>query len=186
MKQPQALSEILTSSARSTDGDISEDELQLKVSRYLERWFYVKREVWSTDHENRIDLVIIHKTDVEKKYPIGIEIKLTGKKTGKGLALWLKQASKYTEKRFNGYGRCMIITCPQISNWYLREGDKMTNHDVDEMEAQNNVGTFIGQFGIGELQKIGEKRMQIVFKGLIIWESQYGELRIENYKRFFK
>lgn len=89
---------------------------------FLKKYFIVASEVWSKCGNRRIDLVLVHKTDIEKKYPIGVEIKVDEKKRGKDLAMWLKQASLYSTLEFNGFGKCLIVAYPQVSGLYLREG----------------------------------------------------------------
>lgn len=160
----------------------NEKQLQDKLEVWFSRYFSVYREVWDVTGKYRIDLVLIHKTDVNRNYPIGIEVKLTAKKRGKDLALWLKQSSNYADQNFSDFGKCLIATCPQISVFYLREGERMTQHDTT-MPQHNNIGTFIGQFNIGEVQKIDNKHCRIVYKGSIIWDSISDELRFNNYER---
>lgn len=164
-----------------------EDEavMQLRTGKWFSKFFTVWYEVWDIIHKYRIDLIIIHKSDMDRKYPIGIEVKLTGKKRGKDLAMWLKQASNYADQNFIGFGKCLIATCPQISDFYLREGDRMSKHEGQTMYA-NNVGTFIGQFNVGEVQKIDDKDFRIVLKGQVIWDSIYNELHTNNYERLCK
>lgn len=167
--------------------DIPEPELQIKMEKYLSKYFGVYPQVWSTDGTSRIDIVVIHKSDDIKKYPIGIEIKTVSKKRGKDLADWLKQATRYTTKDFIGFGKCLIITCPQVSGYYLREGEYMHQHETNEGYGQaNNVSTFLGQFSIGEFQKYFKNNKpyyRIVFSGQVIWESRYDSFRINNYER---
>lgn len=59
--------------------DISEKELQRRIAEYMQKWFSVETEVWSDDHKKRIDLVMIHKSDTVRIFPIGIEIKQDAK-----------------------------------------------------------------------------------------------------------
>lgn len=163
---------------------LSEKELHDKIARYLSKFFTVTNEVKSTDGKRRIDMIIIHFTDEEMKYPVGIEIKINDKKRGKDLANWLKQASDYTTKEFKGFGKCLIVTCPQVSDYYLKEGELMNQHETPTDCGQaNNIGTFIGQFGIGEMQKYDDKYFRIVFKGQIIWDSKYNNFNKANYDR---
>jgi len=135
-------------------------------------------------------LVIIHRSDVDKKYPIGIEIKKDDKKRGKQLACWLKQATIYSEKEFKGYGKCMIITCPQVSGYYLREGEFMNQHDFEEgYEHDNNIATFLSEFNIGEFQKYTRNSVtlgRIAYKGQIIWDRKEDSFRPHNYSRLCK
>ena len=69
---------------------------------------------------------------------------------------------------------------------YLREGTRMSEHESSRGFPQhNNVGTFIGQFGIGELQKYAKnKQVRVVYRGLIIWDSRDDVLQKSNYDRF--
>jgi hypothetical protein len=163
---------------------LSEDVLHKKIAVYLSKYFKVTNEVKSTDKKRRIDMVIIHLTDTEMKYPIGIEVKINDKKRGKDLANWLKQASDYATKEFIGFGKCLIVTCPQVSGYYLREGELMNQHETESGCGQaNNIGTFLSQFGVGEMQKEDGKYFRIVFKGQTIWESKYNRFNFANYDR---
>ena len=54
---------------------MEEAELVNKVRKYLNKYFYTELEVWSTDNKKRIDMIVIHKSDTQNKYPIGIEFK---------------------------------------------------------------------------------------------------------------
>jgi len=169
----------------------SEKVLHEKMIRFLKRYFYVFSEVWSDDKTSRIDLVILHHSDKERKYPIGIEIKVKEKKTGRSLADWLRQAIRYTENTFKGFGKCLIITCPQISGYYLKEGSEMHQHEDEKgCREDHNASTFLGQFKIGEFQKyIGKfdkQYMRIVYKGSIIWDMKDNILRMHNYERLCK
>ena len=171
----------------NVNNDEPEHELQERMIKYLGKYFFVEDEVWSTDGEKRIDIIVVHKKDLDKKYPIGIEIKRIAKKRGKDLAEWLKQSSVYSSKLWVNYGKCLIVTCPQVSGYYLREGELMSLHETDEgFSKDNNVSTFLGQFGIGEFQKyarLSKVLYRIVFKGQIIWDQNMDSLRTNNYDR---
>lgn len=166
-----------------------EHELQIKLVTWLSRFFKVETEVGSKDGKSRIDIAMIHISDIEGKYPIGIEIKTDTKKTGSTLGGWLHQAISYTEQEFNGYGRLMIVTYPQITGRCLAEGDLMSQHNVYEHGShacQNNVNTFIAQFNIGELQKYRFNQIEyarIVFNSKAVWNSR-GDLFKPNFYLF--
>jgi hypothetical protein len=172
------------------NNNITESDLKIKMINYLTPFFLVEQEVWSTDNKKRIDLVIVHKSDLNKKYPIGIEIKKDDKKRGKQLALWLKQASVYSEKEFKGYGKCLITTCPQVSGFYLREGEFMNQHEFENGVSQdNNIATFLSEFNIGEFQKYTRNSVtlyRIAYKGQIIWDRHENSFRTHNYERLCK
>lgn len=170
---------------------MSEKELQLRMVKYLKKYFFVDTEVYSSDNSKRIDIAMVHKSDIRREYPIGIEIKINEKKRGKDLANWIKQASLYSEKLFKNYGKCLIVTCPQITFNYLNEGSIMHQHTFkDDNSYQNNICTFLGQFNIGEFQKyeyhFKKIKYRIVYKGAIIWDEKDNILRINNYERLVK
>jgi hypothetical protein len=167
---------------------VNEKELQQKIATFLSKYFYVEQEVWSSDHKCRIDIVLVHRSDVKKEYPIGIEIKTDDKKTGSSLGQWLQQANNYTHQIFNGYGQLMIITFPQISGKCLEEGELMSKHDIwshDCMGCHHNVNTFLGQFHIGELQKYkyrDEKTyLRITYNSKSVWDNRTNEFKEQNY-----
>jgi hypothetical protein len=164
-----------------------EKDLQDKITLYLSRYFEIEKEVWSEDRKSRIDIVMIHKIDITKQYPIGIEIKTDSKKTGSSLGAWLQQAITYTLKSFIKYGKLMIITYPQISSKCMDEGSLMSKHDVngyDTLAHQHNVNTFLGHFNLGELQKYRRGTHQfcrVVFNGKLIWDEYKDQFRTNNY-----
>lgn len=167
--------------------NVAEKELQNKIASFLSSYFTVEKEVWSTDHRCRIDIVMVHKSDIARIYPMGIEIKTDDKKTGSSLGQWLHQAHTYTEKDFINYGKLMVITYPQISGKCLAEGMLMHPHNVYEsgdLACQHNVNTFLGQFNIGELQryKHNEKEyLRIVYNSRLVWDHRRDQLRTSNY-----
>lgn len=176
---------------------MTEDKLQERIANFLTNWFSVEREVWSDDGKSRIDIIITHKSDKVHKYPIGVEVKLTEKKRGMDLAKWLQQAHRYSNVTFQGYGKILVITAPQITGYYLNEGMNMTQHDPFEsssVSCSNNVNTFIGGFNIGELQKYTrvdyktkkEKTyLRIVYKSFLIWDQRTDDFRTHNIDRLW-
>jgi hypothetical protein len=164
-----------------------EKELQDKMAIFLAKYFYVEKEVWSTDGKCRIDIAMIHHSDKDRIYPIGIEIKTDDKKTGSCLGQWLHQANGYTLKEFINFGKLMVITYPQISGQCLDEGKLMHPHNVYEkgdLACQHNVNTFLGQFNLGELQKYKYKDvtyLRIVFNSRMVWDHRKDDFRVHNY-----
>lgn len=183
MYEPVRISEI-------SEPDIPEAILHQRMINYMSKWFNVYSEVWSKSKNKRIDLIVVHKSDERKYFPVGIEIKTTSKKCGKELAAWLSQASEYSLNEFPPFGKCLVVTCPQVSDYYLREGERMSQHKADDlMGYQNNISTFLGQFGVGEFQKYyrsERKYFRIVFKGSLIWDSYRDDFRTDNYLRICK
>jgi hypothetical protein len=172
---------------------ITEKELQSRIARYLKKWFDVEEEVWSISRTHRIDIAMIHKSDTLKLYPMGIEIKTFDKKTGADAGKWLKQASRYSELEFIGYGKMLIIVAPQFSENVFSEGKLMHKHIENESAGQaHNVSTFLGQFSLGEFQRYNfenhyvhaiERKSRIVYNGLIIWDEKRDTFRPQNIHR---
>ena len=171
---------------------MTEREIQHALNKRMSRYFEVFEEVCSNDKKSRIDIVMIHKTDIGRECPIGIEVKTGAKKTGNKIGAWLKQSSTYSEKDFINYGKLMICTYPQITGIYLREGTEMSQHDPEgspNESLQNNVNTFLGSFKIGELQyyyRDSMKYYRIVFNGKLIWDEYRNIFKSKNYKRYGK
>jgi len=174
-----------------TDKKITEAQLQDSLTKYLSRYFDVRNEVWSMDHKKRIDIAMIHKSDIEREYPIGIEIKTFDKKTGSDAGKWLKQAQGYSQLYFEGYGKMMVVIAPQFSENVFSEGILMHKHIFEgSASPDHNVTTFLGQFSIGEFQRYDYKHYRtgrknrlsrVVFNGKIIWDERDDQLRINNY-----
>ena len=168
---------------------LNEDELQRKIKDYLSTWFDVEREVRSTKRK-RIDLVCVHKSDKEKKYPFGIEVKVDKKKRGKDIANWFKQACYYTREDFVGYGRCIIITAPPVSGYYLEEGLRMNKHELGGRlgHCHHNVSTFLGQFGIGEMQRCNSWQgtgYVFAYNGSVFWNSLTDNLNVNMIEKLW-
>ena len=170
---------------------MTEKELQAIIAKYLSRYFYVEQEVWSVNYKKRIDIAMVHRLDIEKDYPIGIEIKTFDKKTGSDAGKWLKQSQTYSELDFVGYGKMLIIIAPQFSGNVFLEGTLMSQHMQDGYPGSaHNVSTFLGQFNLGEFQtyyrinyKTSEKKKyaRVVYNGQIIWNEHDNRLRTNNY-----
>jgi hypothetical protein len=172
---------------------MDEKQLQLRIWKYLIRYFNVKMEVWSRDHTKRIDIAMVHKSDTKREYPIGIEIKTFDKKTGSDAGKWLFQAQSYSNLEFEGYNKMLIVVAPQFSGNVFLEGKLMHQHIIDGDPSQDhNVSTFLGQFNIGEFQRYNyvdhinreTKRLaRIVYNGLIIWDEKRDSFRPNNFRR---
>jgi len=170
---------------------MAEIDIQRNLEKFLSAYFEIRHEVWDIMATSRIDIMLVHKSDTEKKYPIGIEVKIDEKKRGASLAKWIKQSSRYSGVSWRGYGKALIVTYPQISELYLKEGELMNKHvSNDEATQGHNVATFLSMFGIGELQKYrnwdNTQLCRIVYKGQRIWDMKDDVLRINNYKNLVK
>lgn len=170
---------------------MTEAELQNRIAGFLSKYFKVEMEVWSVCHKKRIDIAMVHKSDIERSHPIGIEIKTFDKKTGSDAGKWLNQARTYSDLDFVGYGKMLIIVAPQFSENVFSEGLLMHKHISNGSATQDyNVSTFLGQFNIGEFQRynfenhnIKHRYSRIVFNGLLIWDERNDTFRPQNIKR---
>ena len=154
------------------DKKSEETEIKIKMCEYFDKWFYTSREVYTktNDKRNFIDILLYHHSDLNKEYPIGIEVKLTDKKGGSELGKWQKQSQRYSESDKNII-KPLIIVWPQFSGLYLEEGSKVSKHNVFEQSFystnyelhqphQHNVNSHIFKTsGIGELQKFNLKNV---------------------------
>jgi hypothetical protein len=168
---------------------IAEKELQKNIAIYLSSWFYVYPEITSDCKKRRIDLIIYHQSDYKENYPIGLEIKRTASKKGAEIASWCLQASDYTKLKFIGKN-ALIFIYPQISGYYLDEGNRVTKHDIDKPGMNgyhNNVNSYLYKVhGFGELQKYHDydkrERCRLVINTNLVWDSLTpNEFNIENY-----
>jgi len=160
--------------------NIEEPDLEDMLEKCLSRWFNVERQVWSENKKSRIDIVAVHKSDFFKEYPFGIEVKDTKKKRGLDVALWFLQALRYKKENFSGYGKCIILICPPISGHYFDEGPYVNSHGG--CAPHNNVSTFLGHFGIGELQKYnhyGKEGLLFAYNSSTLWRSHDDNLNVK-------
>lgn len=159
--------------------NIPESHLQGRLILYFSKWFNVDFEVRSLCGTKRIDIVMYHNTDKFRQFPIGIEIKKTNIKRGSDIGQWCNQASEYTKLYFHEK-RCYIFIVPQISGWYINEGERVKQHDVHAhgyLGAHNNINSFLYKsFGFGEIQKYlgrAENHLRLVMNTNLIWQSEY-------------
>lgn len=156
---------------------LTESDLQDRLINYFSKWFHVEFEITSTCSTRRIDILMFHHCDNDKLYPIGIEIKKTDVKRGGEIAGWCLQAKAYTQLSFKGFTPTVFIY-PQISGWYLDEGERVSKHNVElsgSAGSHNNVNSFLYKsFGFGELQRYNAgKYCRLVINTYIIWDSAY-------------
>lgn len=157
---------------------LPEKELQGRLIKYFANYFFISSEVTSSCGKRRIDLLMHHYSDTNKQYPIGIELKKTSVKRGINIAEWCLQASEYTRLIFMNQTPLVFIA-PQISGWYLDEGERVAKHNVEKpysAGAHNNVNSYLFKaHGFGELQKFydynGIGRFRLVANTYIVWDS---------------
>lgn len=161
---------------------MGESELQDRLVTWFAKWFDVYFEERSLCGKFRIDLLLYHKSDLDRRYPIGIELKKSQIKRGTDIGAWCAQAHSYTKAMFDEKIAHVFIA-PQISGYYMEEGSKMAKHNVfaqGYLGAQHNVNSFLYRsFKIGELQKFKavwpapKDQLRLVMNCREIWSSQY-------------
>ncbi len=157
---------------------ISEAATKEQFIKYFSEWFNIRPEVTSECKAGRIDIVMYHKTDMNKEYPFGLELKRKDVKRGTELGAWMVQANGYTKLKFNNQS-LRVFVYPQISDRYLKEGSDISQHNVYEDGINGwhyNVNSFLFKaFGIGELQKYKnwkkQSRCRLVINTYPIWDS---------------
>jgi hypothetical protein len=158
---------------------ISEHDLRDRLVNYFSTWFHVDFEITSLCRTKRIDILMYHFSDTDKLFPFGIELKKTNVKRGGDIAKWCLQASCYTKLLFNER-KAIIFVVPQISGWYLDEGERVSKHNVEDPGASgchNNINSFLYKsFGFGELQKYylkDKKYCRFTINSYEVWDSRY-------------
>ena len=169
---------FMNTTDRNNYESIPEHDLRDRLVNYFSNWFEVDYEVTSLCRTKRIDLLMFHFSDTDKLFPFGIEIKKTNVKRGGDIAKWCIQANSYTKLKFNGYTPIVFVT-PQISGWYLDEGERVSKHNVElsgYMGCHNNVNSFIYKcFNLGELQQYeinNIKYLRFTINTYQIWDSR--------------
>lgn len=157
---------------------IPEHDLRDRLVNYFSTWFDVDYEVTSLCKTKRIDLLMFHHSDNDKLFPFGIELKKTNVKRGGDIAKWCIQANGYTKLIFSGVKPIIFVT-PQISGWYLDEGERVSKHNIElpgSAGCHNNVNSFLYKcFEFGELQKyyIGVKSYcRFTINSYEVWDSR--------------
>lgn len=169
---------------------------------YLDPYFTIHYEVWSTCRTKRIDAVLVSKQD--ETFKIGIEYKQNNRKQGADIGSWVLQAIAYTLLDWGRYGRLPIFVAPAISVNYFGFVDKIINtapfvfedrHDVNDLHHSFNG--FIGKFMIGELRFIHHDKKQpapmfmhtnkIIWDGRVFnWEANPQPINYINYKNLIQ
>lgn len=180
-----------TTEERDLFESLPERELQSRLIKYFANYFNVLTEVKSNCGTRRIDFILYHYSDIKKAYPVGIELKKTSKKRGSDIGEWCIQASQYTKLQFINQ-KPLIFIAPQISGWYLDEGERVSKHNVEKpysAGSHNNVNSYLYKaHGFGELQKYysynGIKKSRLVINTYIIWDQLHPTFfNIEKYKK---
>jgi len=170
----------------------SEKRIKNGLKNKMMEYFHIDEEVTSDCGEGRIDLIMVHKSDIDFKYPFGIEIKKIGNKKGCEIGRWFKQIIRYQEYTFGSHGKIIPFVFPQMSFFYFEEGDFVSKHDVfrhDYLGCHHNFSTFLGANGIGELQVYdyrGEKYYRLVYSSKKLWDSRSDELNVKELDFYFQ
>lgn len=162
-----------------------------KVCKYLQKFFYIKREVWSKCRKHRIDLVIWNKQKQDLVF--GIEVKNQVRQMrGITIGEWLIQSIQYSKCHFpfNGHvNRIPILIVPPITYTYFQEVPD--NTDVirfhEKSHEHNNVNSMIGAFKVGEIRSFKDKNgfaYKFIFRNHTCWQvRQYKEKIFEDFNR---
>jgi len=139
----------------------------------LSNYFVLKHEHQSG--KNRPDFIATCK---ETGFTAIIEVKDATVFRGSEVFDWLQQCRRYS-KHFN----YPVFVFPQISHRIFDEGVKVkTKHGQHQ---HNNVSTFLGRFGIGEISITNETQrnqfgtiekyvcIQFYHSGWVIWSNRY-------------
>ena len=168
----------MTNNDRDKFEALTELELHKRIVNYFNQWFNIQSEVTSDCKTKRVDILLFHKSDTDKLFPIAIELKKTNVKRGTDIANWCIQANGYTKLSFNKYKPVIFIT-PQISGWYLDEGERVSKHPIElpgSYGCHNNINSFLYRsFNFGELQKYYFNQIQcfrFVINTYQIWDSR--------------
>jgi hypothetical protein len=143
--------------------------------KYLSSFFYVESEKFDDTKKFRFDIILYHKTDTNKNYPLIIECKRDGRKRGVDLAQWCMQCKEYSTLLYKG-NKISVFCFPQISYYYLLEGAFISPHFLNDYVSNTNSFIFHA-FKMGELTKV--KKQNFVYmlcaNNLIFWRSDYNE-----------
>jgi hypothetical protein len=169
-----------------------EELYRSKIDMYFEKYFYIEREVWSTN-KRRIDYVLKCKVSGAL---FGVEVKHLEHMRGVDIGEYIMQAHDYAKHfwktKFNETPtKLLIFITPAISNflkqvipeslieltptWYDGKPDNTIKSEYYQSfhkstHDHSNVNSMLGVFGIGEIRKI-ENRFKFIYSNKIIWQS---------------
>lgn len=175
---------------------MSEQDYREKIDKYLVDYFYIDREVWSTDKTSRIDYVLECK---ESCVLFGLEVKDKTIRRGAQVGEYLKQALRYSDLEFDskfGVKKIPIFISPAISSIYrevvsgskrIIDGDEYWQSYHKENSKHSNVNSLIGSFNVGEIRTISEINyyyFAFIFKNKLIWRSEKYYTELPKYKPY--
>lgn len=185
----------------AVEGDIVERTLP-----FLKPYFNVYREVTSVDGHSRIDLVLVHK--LVKELISGVEAKRIDDKRGQSIGEHILQAFRYILSDFIIDGKKVTIPVallPPLSyNYLIMKDNVLVDGDVeyfsdrhDLTSEHHTVNGILGAFGVGELRKRFEPRLDSYreqlgfwFQNREIWQNKHGcqidYVHLINYSRALK
>jgi len=171
----------------------SEEEYRSKIDPFLGSYFYIDREVWSTD-KRRIDYILKCK---ESGALFGLEVKNDTFKRGQTLGEFAKQAQDYSKmywkSRFTSNPiKVIVFIAPAISNsvkqidpcskvmlkpsWYKGEANYNFEGEYYQVFHQaecqhSNVHSMLTTLGgFGEVRKF-EGKIHFMYNNKVIWKS---------------
>lgn len=186
----------------------SEEEYRSKIDPFLESYFYIDREVWSTE-KRRIDYILKCK---ESGALFGLEVKSDLFKRGQTLGEFVKQAHEYStmhwrSKFTNTATKVIVFIAPAISNsvkqvdpcsrvilkpsWYRGEANYNLTGEYYQVthkaeDKHSNVHSMLSTLGgFGEVRKF-EGKIHFMFNNKVIWKNnKINRLHEVNYN-FYK
>lgn len=110
------------------------------IKKHLSRFFEIEHEVEFFEYGPRADFIL---TCQITGLRLGIECKGSELKRGSKVYDWIMQTQRYSEKF-----KIPFFVFPHIQNRVFFDSNR-TYHD--RLGADNNISTFIGKMGVGEL-----------------------------------
>jgi len=158
----------------------SERQLADRVLARLEPWFIIEREVRGTHccgSQMRIDAIIRPREArqwADPEVALGLELKLPPKNSGEhAYTRWIAQAVDYTHVNWDGFGPCLIFTCPGSATWLDEHPRSIPLSDPNERREVHIAKRMAGQLNVGELVLRWANGLSLLFNGENVWSERY-------------
>jgi hypothetical protein len=180
-----------------------EQEYRQKIDKWLSMYFFIEREVYSTDGK-KIDYVLKCK---ESKSLFGLEVKSENHKRGNNYVIFLKQANSYNSKKWKTSfyvepTQLPIFIAPAISRdlKQIVVESKIKHNNLDYYRLFHNTsvkhcnahGLISGLLDIGEIKNYQNDKFCFMYHNCDIWTSyinpkhRFKEYRYTKYWPFIK
>lgn len=149
-------------------------EIQPWLENQLSKYFYIQREYWIRNTRKRADFILTCKASGQK---YGVECKASDVKKGTEVFEWISQAKEYSDLM-----GIPFFVFPHIQERIFCEAKINGSESHSTLVQHNNVSTFLGGYGVGELhvQKRGVPPMKpskyynwfrFIFGGYVLWDN---------------